>query len=175
MPLPIKTQHYEDSNSKYGKWKNTKRPTASMRDAVYREKQQAITASSSDCCCCACLCERALCSTAVKRRFPIDANGARSAVHAWGVLCGVPLARPHAPEPRALQLSLLMARVCSRNKQHTKQPRTSMLQQQAVDKTSGAVIDAASAPYRPSATYGHTTCRPSRRSRLTGYASWAMP
>ena len=67
----------------------------------------AVVSSSSGCCCCSCCCCAcvcALCSTTVMPRVSIDATGARCAVRAWGVLCGVRVARSHAPDPRALLL-----------------------------------------------------------------------
>ena len=90
------------------------------------------------------------------QRVSINATGARCAVRGWGVLCGVRVARSHAPERRTLLLSSLIARVWSKDKQHS---RAAAHQQAAaaVDKTNGAVIDVASAPCQPNAAYSHMT------------------
>ena len=83
-----------------------------------------------------------------------DATGARWAVRAWGVLCVLRVARPHAQEPRARLHSSPTARACSKNEQHKEQLRRHAA---AVDKAHGGVIDDASASCQPSAVSGHMT------------------
>ena len=75
-------------------------------------------------------------------------EGYQSTLCAWGVLCGMYVARSHAQEPRARSLFSLTSRVGSKAKQHPDHPREHAA---LVHKTYGGVIDVASAPRQDTA------------------------
>ena len=81
------------------------------------------------------------------RMLSIDGTSARSAVCAWGVLCGV---RVSSQIPERSDHYFLGWPVASaaKTKQHTEQPRQHAA---VVDKGHGGVMDVASAPCQPSA------------------------